>query len=118
MKLIASYDMVHRYVWYNGYELTIQVSFMANVCFFFFWEGGGGFGSNGFVIKMQPFPVDGHYKMDVISGVGHPRSDSVVPLVLRMVCYIMARAPALYFKSLRITLILLRMGNISGRPYC
>jgi hypothetical protein len=27
----------------------------------------------------------GHYKMNVISGVGHPRSDSVVPLVLRMV---------------------------------
>ena len=25
----------------------------------------------------------GHYKMDVISGVGHPRLDSVVPLVLR-----------------------------------
>jgi hypothetical protein len=26
-----------------------------------------------------------HYKIDVISGVGHPRSDSIVPLVLRMV---------------------------------
>jgi hypothetical protein len=27
----------------------------------------------------------GHYRMNVIRGVGHPRSDSVVPLVLRMV---------------------------------
>jgi hypothetical protein len=44
-----------------------------------------GFGSNGFVTKVQPFPMDGHYKMDIISGVGHPRLDSVMPLVLCMV---------------------------------
>jgi hypothetical protein len=42
----------------------------------------GGFGLNGFVTKVQPFPMDSHYKMDIISGVGHPRSDSIVPLVL------------------------------------
>ena len=29
----------------------------------------------------------GHYKMDIISGVGHPRSDSVVLLMLRTVAY-------------------------------
>ena len=38
--------MVHRYVRYNGHELTIRVNFMVNVCV---W--GGGFGSNGFVTK-------------------------------------------------------------------
>jgi hypothetical protein len=41
-----------------------------------------GFGSNGFVTKVQLFLMDGHYKTDIISGVGHPRLDSVVPLVL------------------------------------
>jgi hypothetical protein len=39
----------------------------------------GGFGSNGLVIKMQPFPMNGHYRTDVISGVGHPRLNSTVP---------------------------------------
>ena len=41
-----------------------------------------GFGSNGFMTKAQPFPMDGHYRTDVISGVGNPRLDLVVPLVL------------------------------------
>jgi hypothetical protein len=45
----------------------------------------GGFGSNGFVTKVQLFPMDGHYRTDIISGVGHPRSDSVVPLMLFVV---------------------------------
>ena len=66
--------MVHRYVRYNGHGLTIWVSFMVNVCV---WRG---FGSNGFMTKIQPFPMDCHYRTDVISGVGHPRSDMVVPL--------------------------------------
>jgi hypothetical protein len=26
--------------------------------------------------------TSGHYRLDIISGVGHPRSDSVMPLVL------------------------------------
>ena len=41
-----------------------------------------GFGSNGFMTKVQSFPMDGHYRMDIISSVGHPRSNSIVPLVL------------------------------------
>jgi hypothetical protein len=45
----------------------------------------GGFGSNGFVIKTQSFPMDGHYRMDVISGVSHPKSDLVVSPMLYMV---------------------------------
>ena len=44
-----------------------------------------GFESIGFVTKTQPFPMDGHYKTDIISGVGPPRSNSVVLLVLCMV---------------------------------
>jgi hypothetical protein len=82
--------------------------------------GGGGeaFGSNGFVTKMQPFPMDGYYRTDVINGMGHLRSDSVVPLVLRTVCCAMAGVPTLYYRSLETASTLLRMGNISGRPYC
>jgi hypothetical protein len=83
------------------------------------WGGGGGrFGSNGFVTKMQPFPIDGYYKMNVISGMGSQRSDSVVPLMLRTVCCAMAGSPALYYRSLGTASTLLRMGNILGRLYC
>jgi hypothetical protein len=42
----------------------------------------GGFGSNGFVTKVQQFLMVGHYRTNIISSVGHPRSDSVMPLVL------------------------------------
>jgi hypothetical protein len=79
--------------------------------------GEGGFRSNGFVIKMQSFPMDGHYRTDVINDVGHPRLDSVMSLVLRTVCCAMARAPALYYRSLRTTSTLLRMSNILNKPY-
>jgi hypothetical protein len=41
-----------------------------------------GFGSNGFVAKTQPFSMDGHYRTNIISGLGHSRSNSVMPLVL------------------------------------
>ena len=91
---------------YNGHGLLYGLTLWL-VCV---W---GGFGSNGFVTKMQPFVMDGHYKTDVISDVGHPRLDSVVPLVLRMICHAMARTPALYYRSLGIALTLLRRGNIS-----
>jgi hypothetical protein len=77
--------------------------------------GGGGFGSNGFVTKMQPFPMDGHYRTDVISGVGHLRSDSIVPLVLCTACCAMAEALALYYRSLGTASTLLRKGNILSR---
>jgi hypothetical protein len=72
--------MVHQYMQYNGQWLTIRVNFMVKyVCV--------GFGSNGFITKTQSFPMDGHYRTDIISGVGHPRLDSVVPLVLCTVAY-------------------------------
>jgi hypothetical protein len=44
--------------------------------------GRGDFGSNGFVIKMQPFLMDDHYRTDIIIGVGYSRSNSIVSLVL------------------------------------
>ena len=44
-----------------------------------------GFGSNGFVTKVLSFPMDGHYRMDIISGVGHPKSNLAMPLVLCMI---------------------------------
>jgi hypothetical protein len=80
--------------------------------------GGGGFQSNDFLTKMQPFPLDGHYMMDVINSVGHPRSNLVILLVLRTICCTMVRALALYYRSLKTVSILLRICNISGRPYC
>ena len=70
--------MVHQYVRYNDHGLIIRVNFMVKcVCV--------GFRSNGFVTKTQPFPMDGHYRTDITSGVGHPRSNSVMPLMLCMV---------------------------------
>jgi hypothetical protein len=60
----------------NGHGLIIQVSFVVNVCVC------GGFRFNGFVTKMQPFIIDGHYMTNIISAVGHSRLDFIVPLVL------------------------------------
>ena len=74
-----------------------------------------GFGSNGFVTKAQPFPMDGHYRMDIISGVGHSRSNSVMLLVLYTVTVQWLEAPALYYRSLETVSTFLRKGNISGR---
>ena len=103
--------MVYRYVWYNDHEFTIQVNFMIKcVC--------GSFGSNSFVTKMQQFPMVGHYKTDVISSVGHLRSNSVVLLVLHTVCCAMVVALPLYYRSIGTASTLLRNGNISSRLYC
>jgi hypothetical protein len=55
-------------------DLLYRLTLWSNMC--------EDFGSNGFVIKTWPFPMDGHYRTNIISGVGHPRSDSVVSLVL------------------------------------
>jgi hypothetical protein len=62
--------------------------------------------------------MDDHYRTEVISGVGHPRSDLVMPLVLRTLRCAKAGAPALYYKSFGTVSSLLRKGNISSRPYC
>jgi hypothetical protein len=49
-------------------------------------------------------------------GVGHSRSDSIVPLMLRTVCYAMVGTLSLYYRFLGIASNLLRGDNISGRP--
>jgi hypothetical protein len=49
-------------------------------------------------------------------GVGHSRPDSIVPLMLCMVCCVMARALALYYRSLGTAPTLLKRGNIPGSP--
>jgi hypothetical protein len=45
-----------------------------------------GLGSNGCFMAGVAL-MGGHYRMDIISSVGHPRSDLVVPLVLCTVVY-------------------------------
>jgi hypothetical protein len=50
-------------------------------------------------------------------GVGHPRLDLVMPLMLCTIYCAMAKALALYYKSHGIASILLRRDNILGRPY-
>jgi hypothetical protein len=48
-------------------------------------------------------------------GVSYSRSDSIVSLMLCTVCCAMARALALYYRSLGIASTLLRRDNILGR---
>jgi hypothetical protein len=54
----------------------------------------------------------------LLVGVGHSRSDSIMPLMLCTVCCVMVRALELYYRFLGTTSALLRRDNISGRPYC
>jgi hypothetical protein len=49
-------------------------------------------------------------------GVGHSRANSIVPLMLRMVCCAMIGTLALYYRSLGTAPTLLRRANISRRP--
>jgi hypothetical protein len=51
-------------------------------------------------------------------GVGHSSSNTIVLLMLRIVCCVMAEALVLYYRSIMTASTLLRMGNISGRLYC
>jgi hypothetical protein len=72
--------MIHRCVWYNGHALTIYVSFMVKcVCYM-------GLRSNS-CFKTSTVLTGGHCRTDIISGVGHPRLDLVVLLVLCTVVY-------------------------------
>ena len=45
-----------------------------------------GLGSIGCFVA-SAYLMGGHYRMDLLSGVGHPRSDSVMPLVLFTIAY-------------------------------
>ena len=57
-----------------------------------------------------------HYRTDIISGVGHPRSNLVVLLMLCTVAYnIWGTSVVLHVP--RVAPTMLGMGNISGKPY-
>jgi hypothetical protein len=112
-------DNLHRMAWYTGmcgnigYGLTIHVSFIVKyVCYTGLWihwfRDLGATIPNGSVNTGRTSLVS----------MGHSRSDSIVPLMLRTVCYAIAGALALYYMCLRTTSTLLRRGNISGIPYC
>jgi hypothetical protein len=112
-------DNLHRMTWYTsmcgsmGHGLTIHVSFVVKcVCYTRLWihwfQDLGATIPNGSVITGRTSLV----------GVGHSRSDSIVPLMLHIVCCAIAGALALYYRSLGIALTLLKRGNILGRPYC
>jgi hypothetical protein len=96
-----------------GHGPSIHVSFMVKcMCYtglwiYWFCDHGATI-HNGSVITGQTSLV----------GVGHSRSNSIMLLMLRMICYAMARALTLYYRSLGTASTLLRMGNIPGRPYC
>jgi hypothetical protein len=52
----------------------------------------------------------------LLVGVGHSRLDSIMLLILRIVCCAIAGALVLYYRSFGTVSTLLKMGNISGRP--
>jgi hypothetical protein len=112
-------DNLHRMTWYtgtcdsNGYGLTIYVSFMVKcVCYTGLWihwfRDPGATILNGSVTIGRTSLV----------GVGHSRSNSIVPLMLCTVCCAMIGTLTLYYRSLEIASILLRNGHISSRLYC
>ena len=65
-------------MWDNSHEFTILVNFMVKCVYYI------GLGSNGCFAVGGALTV-GHYRTYIISGVGHLRSDSIVPLMLWMV---------------------------------
>jgi hypothetical protein len=72
--------MVYRYVRDNGHRLTIYINLMIKyVCYM------GVRSNNCFMANVAL--TDSHYKMDIISGVSHTRSNLVVPLVLYTMAY-------------------------------
>jgi hypothetical protein len=110
-------DNLHCMTWYtgtcssNGHGLTIHVSFMVKCV------------RNVRAVDLCDLDAtipNGSVTIGRTSlvGVGHSGSDPIMPLVLRTVCYAMAGALTLYYRSLGTASTLLRRGNISGRPYC
>jgi hypothetical protein len=97
----------------NDHELIIQVRFMVKyVCYTGLWIHW--FCDLGATIPNGSVTIG---RTSLVS-VGHSRLDSIVSLMLRMICYAIVRALALYYRFLGTASTLLRKGNISGRPYC
>jgi hypothetical protein len=96
----------------NGHGLTIHVSFMVKcVCYMGLWIHW--FRDHDATIPNGSATTG----WTSLVGVGHARSDSIVPLMLRTVCCAMVGALALYYRSLRTASTLLRRDNISSKPY-
>jgi hypothetical protein len=105
--------------WYTGtcgsigHELTIHVRFMVKcacymgLCIHWFCDHGATIPNGLVTIRRMP-----------LVGVGHSGLDSILSLMLHTVCYAMAEALTLYYRSLETASTLLRRGNILGRPYC
>jgi hypothetical protein len=93
-----------------GHGLTIHVSFMVKcVCYtglliHWFRDLGATIPNSLVTIRWMS-----------LVGMGHSRSDSIMSLMLCMVCYVMAEALALYHRSLKTALTLLRKDNISSK---
>jgi hypothetical protein len=103
--------------WYTGMcEITAMdllyiyiLTLWSNVCYM-------GFGSNGYFIANTAL-TSNHYRTNIISGVGYPRSDSIVSLVLCVVAYNI-RGTGVALQVFRDSSTLLKMSNISGKLYC
>ena len=97
----------------NGHGLAIHVSLMVKfVCYTGLWIHW--FRDHGATIPNGTVTIG----RTSLVGVGHSRSDSIVPLMLCTVCCAMIGALAMYYRSHGTTSTLLRRGNILGRPYC
>ena len=112
-------DNLHRMTWYsgtcsnNGHGHTIRVSFMVKcMCYTGLWIHR--FRDHSATIPNGSVTIGW---MSLVS-VGHLRSDSVVPLMLRTVCCAMTGALAWYYRSLGTAPTLLKWDNILGRLYC
>jgi hypothetical protein len=93
----------------NGHGLIIYVSFMVKcVCYTGLWIYW--FRDHDATILNGSITIE----RTSLVGVGHLKSNSIVPLMLRTICYAMVRVLTLYYRSLGTTSTLLRMGNILG----
>jgi hypothetical protein len=94
--------MVYLYVKYYGHGLTIHASFMVKCMFYM------GLWIHWFRDPSATIP-NGSVTIGWTSlvGVGYSRSDSIMPLMLRMICCAMARALTLYYRSLGTTSIVI-----------
>ena len=96
----------------NSHELTIHVSFMVKSVLYealdpLVWDHGATIPNGTVTIGWTS-----------LVGVGHSRSDLIVPLMLHTVYFhAMAGVLALYYRSLGTASTLLRRGKVLGRPY-
>jgi hypothetical protein len=93
-------DNLHHMTWYtdtcdsNGHELTIHASFIVKcVCYIGLWIHW--FRDHSTTIPNGLVTIG----RTSLVGVGHSKSDSIVPLMLRTVCYAMDRVLTLYYMS-------------------